>query len=1762
MPANPTTPSNRRAPRGNTIVLVTAILVLLVIIATAFVSRTRAVRQTSAAQQASAGRDGRAESIGVNVAQEIANALFVKPVDTADPFTRTDNSVTPSVVVASSSWPRLASPLDTPRYSVDPRDNEPIDPANINDRGPGNGLPDLGYNFAPYEVKPWTNWPDFFGNNSPWPFGPGSPNGQVTDANGQPLADGNPYGNPGFGDTRWLRSTEPERVGGDQNGDGVPEGFTFSHWTHLSWLPTANNGWRVVPDISNIELNTVANLNEAGTPPFAVAMPYEQWLPGVIPAGVQNAAQFQSRLNAWFFNYQSSYIDPAVALPNFFQLKALGKPTDEFRAGTLRNVISRTFTDADGDGFTDSFWFVAPVSTERSVRTIVGVSVVDNSALLNANIATKFSFDTTIGATPSDLALVTSAGEFPPINNQGSTVGFFDGPLNQPSTDPFAIAASNQNNSPLPTYWPGSPQVIFQSGLPRFSRSRYGDAPPFTQPLSFLQSIGMRTPTGFPDSGSYTLGLPLVDQTLPTVLPQGTFESAAERLAWFKIVGGDPEQPRFGLTPFDAADEFELRAFHGNNMGGTLSRFEQAVSLFSPGIQGDTANNFQFLRSSVQREENDEYLDQLSARQLLVDNRRKLTMFSGARNETMPPALWVTPLYDESTNYLNPDGNVPPTADPNYQAFQAANFNEWERQKFKVDLREPTYVSAGQPALQRDPLAAFQWRRDIQRLLEKTLTWQGTDTTGSALYKSYYGTRPEDFRRTRSMIASYSANIDCASDEATTLGTTGVAIDRPLYPNAPQADPQGYLAPRTDAVPDPYDQNRFYLGMEKQPFIMEVFFGLVYPRADFNENEWNQLIQASGGTGTVPATVSLPDGQLGVDDGGENFVDSSSKPTAVIAVQIANPYDTPISLGDFRLEFYGRTFNFTAGSIVAGYGTNPVLPAATLGKPSTAIVYAVEGGVVGPYAAGAYRAAVLDFLDLEKGEWQGSTVQQVDGDADGQIEYATLYDSQGNLSNPPGSPNYQDPLDRTLVFDATTSWKVDDVNAPGVPNAVNTRYTTLTTQPVQILRNILPPAGVSGGPIQIVVDRFDNDQTGPEVKFNEAANRLFTDPQFIPPEKKYNWDANPVRRYISGIRLRDNEMYMTWCRASRIWAWDVDSWDDPTVTPANKRISATERSPRYVFSMSTEPVRPDRQWEGVTQSGARLSGAQGYKGNCWKQGDDPDGDVSGQNRWIDYTFMDMFGRQLRGKPVFFTNQIVTTPTGTEVISSLGATTPMPFLPKLGLPAGTGGVFAQDCHGIANLNGQDFEWQTGNKGARPSDWQRFKQILTAQIPFQMSQKDSDFEQIGEVLDVFLWGHVFDGWGGNPTTVRTFSETMLDDDPDSPFFPGAGLYINRLWVRAPGDIDANDPGTPIMNPRFDALSTTTPPARLNGYKPWEPSLPMGIAFLDGLTIDGPGRNSFDRNSTGAIEGYDPNPPDQFSDLFTDLALAEQRSFRLAGGYAGKSTAGLININTALPEVMQALPMLMRTAKTQSGSAPYSHYVDALRSYRDRWTFRGTGLAGAPTPYSANLQPTYSDRGLTANQITSAGLGTVLPANLPRFFPTMRTERGIASIGELLLLNRIPDNSVPPGLQASYTSRWLGYDPYADLAQGNFADYTLGYSWSTDRTNPRPRQLPADIFASITPPNERNVPFKEHEEPLGDAEDLTLLFKGISNLVTTRSDVFTVYLKVRQVKQNDQTGVWDGTNRDLIVDEARYVMCVDRSNCDSPDDQPKIVYFQKCP
>src|SRR5438477_1594685 len=172
--------------RGNTLVLVTGILVLLVIIATAYVTRTQAGRTTAKATEEAGLRDDNAHTIANTLAQEICDALFVQEIDPTDP-----------VLV-----PGRPAPAGTRRFSlIDSQIRYGVD-SNVN----------FPYNIAPYQVVPFTNWPDPDGTvNFPyaaWPPGPGNPNynGAV---NGILTAEGNPVGNPGIGDTRWLCDLEP-----------------------------------------------------------------------------------------------------------------------------------------------------------------------------------------------------------------------------------------------------------------------------------------------------------------------------------------------------------------------------------------------------------------------------------------------------------------------------------------------------------------------------------------------------------------------------------------------------------------------------------------------------------------------------------------------------------------------------------------------------------------------------------------------------------------------------------------------------------------------------------------------------------------------------------------------------------------------------------------------------------------------------------------------------------------------------------------------------------------------------------------------------------------------------------------------------------------------------------------------------------------------------------------------------------------------------------------------------------------------------------------------------------------------------------------------------------------------------------------------------------------------------------------------------------------------------------------------------------------
>ena len=439
-----------RSRRGNALVLVTAVLVLLVIIATAYISRAQSIRAISSTQRQILGRSDAAELSTGAVADVIAADLFPRLVRSDDPgierdLVSTSSTARPLVDEVRTRVLDYSSPNSGQGYIAD----VPVTRYMNDPQGQINGQTGVKeffapYNYAPYETKPWTNWPD--GSVNWLPLGRGATNGFLYDSLGLAIGDDNPIGNPGFGDSRWLRSTEPQRsydpngaLVGEFAANGTPISGNlrpgYTHWAHLSWIPDGNNSWRVCYDISNVApydrnetggdepdkygytlvetaaqlLNGNGTLYEDAETPVAIQTPYEQWLAGMTPDPYFGTDDFIRRRDLWFgspADHFDALATPADAMPNFMRLNDLGPPSDTYAPGTDRNVVERTLTDTDGDGWTDSFWYLLPGTTEDGVRQVAAVSIVDNASRVDVNVATRFDRWSTAGQTPADIALV------------------------------------------------------------------------------------------------------------------------------------------------------------------------------------------------------------------------------------------------------------------------------------------------------------------------------------------------------------------------------------------------------------------------------------------------------------------------------------------------------------------------------------------------------------------------------------------------------------------------------------------------------------------------------------------------------------------------------------------------------------------------------------------------------------------------------------------------------------------------------------------------------------------------------------------------------------------------------------------------------------------------------------------------------------------------------------------------------------------------------------------------------------------------------------------------------------------------------------------------------------------------------------------------------------------------------------------------------------------------------------------------------------
>jgi len=1782
--------ADRRADRrGNAMVLVAGLLVLLVIVVAAFLTSARGTRELAAAQKERAIRDASVDDIATTLADEIAGALFARPID----------------ATGVGNPAEIASSVDREQAFAELRDGnrlrlEPLSDARRQSTdwdADEDGRPDTTWNTVPHQVVPWTNWPD---NLAPlpgsvalypeeeevlWPAGPGFPtNGPWRRDPGAGFGafpvpelatnftETNPIGDPGTNDSRWLADAEPMRwdiVPGSSNFSGV-DGFphAFRMWRHLSYIGRPGNGWRVVSDISNVTGNLVTNLR----------YPVEQWLTDVVPTPffdeTTGFARWEwdgsdpdlgasyNRWQDWFFRYPYVYADPARIPHNFFRLDdadADGEydpPADSFRFGTPRWDLNRVLDDADGDGFTDSFWWLAPIQGPDGLRYVVSFRIVDNAAKVNANVATRFEPGlapgpgdelATRGETPADVALVGRPDLAPPVSlpmRSDRNVGLLDNPLRRDSSGALLRRG----------WWlPNNPSVdLYDSrggGVSDVSWGGNTDLEALQQWRDFVREL-----------------------RVPITPVEDAFRFTDDRRLYFNAAASRPNDPGFGISPFGVEDEIELRLFHGNNFTWTFSRFERALN--RP-FNLDEEPFGQILRSSRTYQESSGFLSpgenfKLDAYELAHDTRHRLTLFNGARNDLKPAWLrWRGALPQriyETTRTLPNQDRLREIDRFLAQAARKMDLRENDAGRVLRDEAESTDF------VPRGPLDARGERFLHERLAEEIfLALVETDRTGelspteSASYESIFGSGTVQggdvgLRRVARVSAALAANILSRRDddrdrmEVDPLDRFNVA---PLYDEIRETGQAGAIP--IPAWPDNFrldtatvpplerptfdrDRDRRMLGLEPQPFLTEAMVTLVHGGSEIRQ---------------PPAGVSLPfyEGPSGTGGGGSSgpwFAfstdpDAGSEGQAVLALQMANPFHHVIpwrELSKYGLRLFGEDVRLRDLFAAAGFpvtawdaATDPIdrwdfFPSADDNPVTLTILIVdetfswqrrrnVEGNPSGPPSSIAdFRARWLDFLGLEQ-TLPGSFASD---------ESMTLVLPWSEIPGLTGVPSefYQD----SDGGDGGLGGGGGGGSEEALIELWRETYHDRADAPAANVSENAPPFDPATAAPTELVDRVVLDRFGmPESAFRTA---LFE----LEPPPDHDVDLVPAGSGGSfskwaGIRIQDEPILMQPVTVRRAWSRDLDATPSGTLVPENVGFSPADHGPRYVVAQ--ERVFGPQQYLEAIPSGQQ-SGDQFTRAKPTFRGDDGDG--TGYQGWAvnlvtpseptDSPLPQAGTSAGEAEETWFW-EFIPHPYGYEDPTSLpegatdlvgrrpvyfdGARDPrfadVDFLLTAAeeAVAAAGGSLSPD-----NLRLLDRGLWKGDFG-------------TVDGAFQMLQKEGDYQQVGELLLTFAVAHELEFSGDRYVgTAQTFAEAMADDETTP---ADRGIFIGRLvGGRIIGDAPASA--------RYDSEN------RLHSV----PELAAGFRLLSAFVCDGPGVN------------WDPSVPGALS--------WEQVAFSNAAGFTGRATPGLVNLNTASPEVLAALPHWTTLAHFDEDLFAATNAVPhAVLAYRERYDNFARAEAGLVNLASHGVPggPDYTGR-------PSDGRG----------------ERGFADIGELLQMDRGGRRDYPtPGIDAlrgndlnaigtpqqvedqlrairyledAWRIGWAAREPFRQPS-GGWLDTYHGTRLSIDVNQPD-RTLLRSLAAS---PDVDEFLRQEGDPAAGDLEEQRMLFSGASNLITTTSDMFTVYFRVRAFRPRDD-GVLDATDLDAVASDRRYVMLVDRSQVNTPIDAPRIVFLQEVP
>ncbi|MCA9273836.1 MAG: hypothetical protein KDA31_12430 [Phycisphaerales bacterium] len=667
-----------------------------------------------------------------------------------------------------------------------------------------------------------------------------------------------------------------------------------------------------------------------------------------------------------------------------FNTSSMGDPSSE-------DYWAYQYADADGDGILDSRWFElvdytnptrpVPLLGESDMRYFVAARAIDLSSLVNVATATDFLAPSTtgyrVGSGPEDISLfkLLNFSEHTLVNSLPNEIDAVDGGIDYDE----AFATGEGNASDFGIFSLEVAQALGRKSNLRLSDGRnQGSVRPFGE----VPTLDNRGNYNLEPNPNTVLSDDIRDYTL--------YPNPAMRVDYTASVGsvypGASAGGNSRTAPYSIDDLVELLTFHGINDDRNFSKLEQALSAANSAIIPQTS--YSQLRSASPTTKDawvpvgqNQY--DLKLMRSAVDIRRMLTTVSGSRplrssildladysklSENVDRKLLLDTLVLDDGNYPNNDDGDTIADVREEQSRLISNAFGVYLSVLAPDLRQDDWAGntatamddrfrqtmtqyyghmgpelavrlAGHLALNFRDMADAPF---IDGVLSGTATPDGVPDVGSVLDLDLSNSTDLD---------AYNRRVDEPSVAVMRLArdwdpTAATGIMRDLWDAGLKLDiddlyggqPGDFIA--DDGLNVSHTAMILY-GVEPQPFLSQVSSMVVYTDADPDEmhdginpaGEWAvSQISSSAGPDGIAGNIDDFDGLPNIN--GDVLAANNDFVFQAVFFQLFNPFDVPIVLDHYYIEFADSFFPFSDGT------TGPVI----LEPRSTLVVWASNPG--------------------------------------------------------------------------------------------------------------------------------------------------------------------------------------------------------------------------------------------------------------------------------------------------------------------------------------------------------------------------------------------------------------------------------------------------------------------------------------------------------------------------------------------------------------------------------------------------------------------------------------------------------------------------------------------------------------------------------------------------------------------------------------------------------------------------------------------------